>query len=128
MVCAWWYWILLGIALIGVELFFPSFTIVWFGLGALMVGGWSLLWGGDSLLMQALIWVLLSVSCALCWRRYLRRRSNQGENRGSSSPPFEGCSSVADLAVKVVSRQGHLLRVVTIATKANKRLSVLTTK
>ncbi len=127
-VCAWWCWIVLGVALIGVELLFPSFTIVWFGFGALMVGGGSLLWGGDSLLIQALVWILISICCSLCWRRYLRRRSNQEGSRDPSLPPFEGCSSVTDLAVQVVSRQGHLLRVVTLASEANKRLNVLTTK
>lgn len=112
MVCEWWYWIVFGFALIGFELLFPSFTMVWFGLGALMVGGWSLFWGGFGLLVHGAIWIAVSVACSLCWRRYLRRRSSQGEGGDTSSPPFDGCSSVADRAVMVVSRQGHLLRVV----------------
>lgn len=112
MACEWWYWIVFGFSLIGVELLFPSFTMVWFGLGALMVGGWSLLWGGGGLLVHGAIWVAVSVACSLGWRRYQRRRSNQGEARDAASPPFDGCSSVADRAVLVVSRQRHLLRMV----------------
>lgn len=113
--CEWWYWIVFGFVLIGVELFFPSFTMVWFGLGALMVGGWSLLWGGFGLLIHVVIWVAVSVACSLGWRRYLRRRSSQGEGRAPGDmidPPFDVCSSMAGHAVQVVSRQGHLLRVV----------------
>ncbi len=34
----WWYWIIAGICLVGLELIVPSFTIIWFGLGALVVG------------------------------------------------------------------------------------------
>lgn len=112
MACEWWYWIVFGFVLIGVELLFPSFTMVWFGLGALMVGGWSLLWGGGGLLVHVAIWVAVSAACSLGWRRYQRRRSSQGEARDTVSPPFDGCSSVAGRAVQVVSRQGHLLRVV----------------
>uniref|UniRef100_A0A831TWV4 NfeD family protein n=1 Tax=Geobacter metallireducens TaxID=28232 RepID=A0A831TWV4_GEOME len=112
MACEWWYWIVFGFVLIGVELLFPSITMVWFGLGALMVGGWSLLWGGDGLLVHVIIWVAVSAACSLGWRRYQRRRSSQGEAGNTVPPPFDGCSSVADCAVLVVSRQGHLLRVV----------------
>ncbi len=112
MACEWWYWIVLGFILIGVELLFPSFTMVWFGLGALMVGGWSLIWGGSVLPVQGIVWVAVSVACSLGWRRYLRRRSSQEEGGDTSSPPFDGCSSASGRAVRVVSRQGHLLRVV----------------
>ena len=33
----WWHWLVLGMALIGLELVVPSFTIIWFGLGAVIV-------------------------------------------------------------------------------------------
>ena len=34
----WWHWVVGGIVLILAELAIPSFFIVWFGLGALLVG------------------------------------------------------------------------------------------
>ena len=34
----WWAWIVGGIALIVAELAIPSFFVIWFGLGALLVG------------------------------------------------------------------------------------------
>jgi hypothetical protein len=34
-----WHWLVLGMLLIIAELFIPSFTIFWFGLGALLVAG-----------------------------------------------------------------------------------------
>ena len=34
----YWHWLVLGVVLIVAEIFIPSFTILWFGLGALVVG------------------------------------------------------------------------------------------
>jgi len=38
MTIVWWHWLVLGFCLIGMELLVPSFTIIWFGLGAVVVG------------------------------------------------------------------------------------------
>lgn len=62
----WWYWVIAGAALILMELVVPSFFILWFGIGALLVALalWLLpdlsltaqigLWSGASLVMVAL--------------------------------------------------------------------------
>mgnify|MGYP000075370897 CR=1 FL=1 len=34
----WWHWIVLGLGLVVAELAVPAFFIIWFGLGALLVG------------------------------------------------------------------------------------------
>ena len=34
----YWHWLVLGLLLVVGEIFIPSFTILWFGLGALVVG------------------------------------------------------------------------------------------
>ena len=35
----YWYWLVFGMVLVIAEMFIPSFTIFWFGLGAIIVGG-----------------------------------------------------------------------------------------
>ena len=62
----WWYWVVFGLVLVALELVIPSFTIIWFGLGACCVGllmlpfptlplaGQLLLWGGFSTLWTVL--------------------------------------------------------------------------
>ena len=35
----YWYWLVFGMVLIIAELLIPSFTIFWFGLGAILVAG-----------------------------------------------------------------------------------------
>ena len=34
----YWHWLVLGMLLVAGEIFIPSFNILWFGLGALLVG------------------------------------------------------------------------------------------
>lgn len=69
---AYWHWLVLGIALIVVEIFAPSFTIFWFGLGALVVG--ILLWIFPAMAVggQLLIWVAASSAFAILWFKYFK--------------------------------------------------------
>ena len=34
----YWHWLVIGMLLVVAEIFVPSFTVLWFGLGALLVG------------------------------------------------------------------------------------------
>ena len=70
----YWHWIILGILLVLFELIIPSFTAMWFGLGAVFVG--SLLWlypdisGG----LQVLLWAMVSCLLTFFWFRVFKPR------------------------------------------------------
>lgn len=68
----YWQWLVLGMALIIAELFVPSFTIFWFGLGALIVA--ALLWLAPDLNLrwQLFIWAVASVVFTFLWFRYFK--------------------------------------------------------
>ncbi|MCE1182472.1 MAG: NfeD family protein [Rhodocyclales bacterium] len=68
----WWYWIVGGIALIIAELVIPSFFIVWFGLGALLVGLLSLLLD-LSLNAQLFTWTISSIGMVVLWFRVFKQ-------------------------------------------------------
>ncbi len=68
----WWYWIVGGIALIIAELVIPSFFIVWFGLGALLVGLLALALD-LSLTAQLAIWTLTSIGMVVLWFRVFKQ-------------------------------------------------------
>lgn len=73
----WWYWILGGFVLIGLELVIPSFTIIWFGLGALLVG---LLVAVSPALpdwLQLLLWAAASVAFTVMWFKYLKPKGDR---------------------------------------------------
>jgi membrane protein implicated in regulation of membrane protease activity len=68
----WWHWIIAGFLLIGIELLVPSFTIIWFGLGALVVGALNGMWPGLPVAGQIALWSGASICFTLLWFRYLK--------------------------------------------------------
>lgn len=68
----YWHWLLLGIGLVIAEIFLTSFTVLWFGLGAIVVG--VLLWviPGLPVAMQLFLWILLSCGFAIYWFKYFK--------------------------------------------------------
>lgn len=68
----WWHWIVLGIALVVLELIVPSFTIFWFGLGAILTGLTVLFFPGASLAVQLALFTASSVACTFLWFRIFR--------------------------------------------------------
>ena len=70
---AWWHWMILGLALGLVELGVPSFFIIWFGLGALLVGISMLLVPDMAFSTQILLWTLASVAMTALWFKVFRR-------------------------------------------------------
>lgn len=74
---AWWHWMVLGLGLGLVELVVPSFFIIWFGLGALLVGVAMLMLPGMEFTTQVLLWTLASVLMTVLWFRVLRKDSRK---------------------------------------------------
>jgi membrane protein implicated in regulation of membrane protease activity len=62
----YWHWLVLGLILIIAEIFIPSFTIMWFGLGAIIVGLISLA-VDMSFNWQVLLWTVSSVAFTVLW-------------------------------------------------------------
>ncbi len=67
---AWWHWIVAGVLLILLELVVPSFTIFWFGLGALVTGILLLMLPSVALKWQILVFLVSSIAFTVCWFRY----------------------------------------------------------
>lgn len=69
----WWHWIVGGIALMLAELAIPSFFIIWFGLGALLVGLFMLLAPELSTTTQLALWTLASLAMVVLWFRVFKQ-------------------------------------------------------
>jgi len=67
-----WHWLVLGMMLIGFEIFIPSFTVLWFGLGAFIVAGLLWLLPELTLSRQLFVWGITSIVFALAWFKFLR--------------------------------------------------------
>ena len=74
----YWHWLVLGLLLVVGEIFIPSFTILWFGLGALVVGLVQLLIPMP-LTVQVLLWTGSSVAFTLIWFKIIKAKMAQGK-------------------------------------------------
>jgi inner membrane protein len=63
----YWHWLVFGMILIMAELFIPSFTIFWFGLAGLIVGGVLLVAPGTTLTWQLFLWALGACLMTFMW-------------------------------------------------------------
>jgi len=70
----YWHWFLVGILLCMAEMFLSSFTVLWFGLGALLVGALLLLFPDMAFTLQLFIWIIVSGGFAIFWFRYFRQK------------------------------------------------------
>ena len=68
----YWHWLVFGMILIIAELFIPSFTIFWFGLGALLVAGALWLLPDLAFSWQLLVWALASSLFTFLWFKYFK--------------------------------------------------------
>ena len=78
----YWYWLVFGMILMLLELAVPSFTIFWFGLGALVVGVLLLVVPGLSLTLQVLVWIIASAAFVLFWFKVLKPRMTDKTTSG----------------------------------------------
>jgi membrane protein implicated in regulation of membrane protease activity len=75
----YWHWLVLGLVLIVAEIFIPSFTILWFGLGALVVGVAALLFE-IPFSIQVLIWTVVSVLFTVLWFKLVKPKMVDSSN------------------------------------------------
>lgn len=73
----WWHWVIVGMLLTLAELAVPAFYIIWFGLGALLVGLIVLLAPGLSVTAQIMLWIIASLTMVLLWFRVFKQNQNR---------------------------------------------------
>jgi membrane protein implicated in regulation of membrane protease activity len=70
----WWHWMVAGLALGMGELAVGSFFIIWFGLGAMVVGLAMLVAPTLGFTAQLSLWTLASVTLTVLWFKVFRQR------------------------------------------------------
>jgi len=82
----WWHWIVLGIVLMLLELLVPAFFLVWFGLGALVLGALVWLFPALPFGYQVLAWSAFSLLFVWLWFKVFKPqvfKSRAGMSKGS---------------------------------------------
>lgn len=97
----WWHWLALGMVLIGIEMLTPTFFLMWFGLGALLMGALvAVLPLGFA--AQVLGWTVTSLAMTGVWMKYFKNpdRSHAGQAK-------EGVLGVTGLVTRAIPEMGE---------------------
>ena len=86
----YWYWLVFGMLLIIAEIFIPSFTIFWFGLGGIIVAG--ILWLSPDLLLswQLFFWAIASCVFTFLWFKFFKPLMKDRTKAGISKEAIIG--------------------------------------
>lgn len=101
----WWHWIVLGLSLSMAEMLIPSFFVIWFGLGALIVGGLLFFIPSLSLAFQVITWAILATLLVVFWFRYLKPRTISSVGTSSANVIGEVGILISDLCPNT---RGHV--------------------
>ena len=95
---AWWHWMVIGLGLGLLELCVASFFVIWFGLGALLVGVAMLAIPDMAFSAQILLWTAASVAMTVLWFTVLRK--DAGKTRSGQADEALGEIGVLVRAVE----------------------------
>ena len=83
----WWHWMVFGFVLVVAELAIPSFFLIWFGVGAIIVGIALAAFPALSFAWQILVWLAVSVAFVLLWFRIFKpgiHKTRSGMAKGAA--------------------------------------------
>lgn len=104
----YWHWIILGMVLMLAELAITTFTLFWFGLGALVVAAILAFIPSLDIGWQLGIWAIASIVFTVLWFRYFRRFMQDRTRAGVNGDAIIG---EAGMVIKVpVGEQRGVVR------------------
>jgi inner membrane protein len=95
----WITWLVAGLLLMMSELFFASFFILWFGLGAVIVGLVMLVVPGMAFSAQMILWAVSSLAFVLGWFKFFKPHALKNQTAISQSA-FHGEIAVVARDIK----------------------------
>ena len=97
---AWWHWMVIGMVLVAAEMLVSTFFLIWFGMGALLVGV-LMLFATPGPAAQLVLWAILSVAMTAVWVKYFK---NPDRNRSGQAK--EGVLGTVGLVTRAVTETG----------------------
>lgn len=86
----WYYWLIIGMLLILGEMLLPSFTLLWFGLAAMLTGLLLLIMPDLSLTIQLLFWAAASIVFTVLWFKLFKPTMTDKTKAGISKEAVTG--------------------------------------
>lgn len=97
----WWHWLVLGMVLVALEMLLPTFFLIWFGLGALLVGVVTL-FALPGFAPQLVLWAVASVAMMGIWIKWFKV-----PDRNRAGQAKEGVIGIAGLLTRPVTELGQ---------------------
>lgn len=94
---AWWHWWVLGMVLVGLEMTVPTFFLMWFGLGAILVGV-VMLFAAPNFAAQFVLWAASSMAMMGIWLKWFKN-----PDRTRAGQAKEGVIGIAGLMTRPVT-------------------------
>ena len=94
---AWWHWMVLGMVLVALEMLVPTFFLIWFGLGALLVGVVTL-FALPGFAAQLVLWAIASLAMMTAWIKWFKV-----PDRNRAGQAKEGVIGIAGLLTRPVT-------------------------
>jgi hypothetical protein len=86
----YWHWLVFGMLLVVAELFIPSFTIFWFGLGAVVTAALLFVVPECPFAWQLFAWAVASGLFTLLWFKFLKPRMANRTKAGMAKEAIVG--------------------------------------
>ena len=90
----YWYWIVFGLILVGLEMFLPTFLTLWFGIGAIFVGALLFLFPELSLTWQLFIWLVDSCVLVFAWFKFIQPKIKDQTKAGMGREALIGQTGI----------------------------------
>jgi|TARA_B110000914_G_C15435120_1_gene433351 membrane protein implicated in regulation of membrane protease activity len=103
------HWLVIGMVLVVAEIFLASFTILWFGLGALVVGITGIFLP-MTLSVQILVWTVSSITFTVIWFKIIK-------------PVMSSSHRGDDARQSAIGESGLVIKIPTDSTKGVMRFS-----
>jgi membrane protein implicated in regulation of membrane protease activity len=78
----YWHWIVLGLVLFVLEMLMPGFVLMWFGVGALLVGGLLFIFADMMWQWQFIIFSVFSLASVIAWKYWSRNNPDDDPEQG----------------------------------------------
>jgi membrane protein implicated in regulation of membrane protease activity len=98
---AWWHWMVLGMVLVALEMVVPTFFLMWFGLGAMLVGLVTL-FTLPGFAVQLVLWAAASLVMMGVWIRFFKV-----PDRNRAGQAKEGVIGLTGLMTRAVTETAN---------------------
>lgn len=105
----YWHWLILGVALFGVEMLAPSTYLLWPGISAIVVGILSAIFPSLGVYVEISIFALLTVVSTIAWARWFKPASTPTDSPQLNRRAMQYIGRKVILREDFVDGAGHIV-------------------